>query len=76
VRRILNGVLWLIGLVAVLVLSFVVPVGRYTLFEHARRIAATEPARDLERDLGEAGDAIGESARSEWERRVRETSTP
>lgn len=75
-RRAFNAALWLLGLLAVLVGSFVIPIGRYTLFEHALRIAATEPARELREGIGEAGEAIGESAREEWARRRDEARTP
>ena len=75
-RRALNAVLWMIGLLAVLVASFVVPIGRYTLFEHALRIAATEPARELERGIGETGESLEESAREEWQRRSAHDDAP
>lgn len=72
-RRLVNGILWLIGLLVVLVVYFVVPVGHYTLFEHTRRISRTEPAQELGRDLGAAGEALKERAISEWEARAAET---
>lgn len=69
IRRLINGILWLIGLVVVLVVYFAVPVGRYTLFEHTRRIAQTEPAQELGRELGEAGQALKDRAVNEWQSR-------
>ena len=42
----LNGILGLIGLIVVLAVYFLLPVGRYTLFEHTLRIAATERWKD------------------------------
>ncbi|MFK7985856.1 MAG: hypothetical protein AB8I08_07470 [Sandaracinaceae bacterium] len=68
-RRMLNGILWLIGLGVVLVVYFFVPVGRHTLFEHTLRIAATEPAQDLGEDLSETSVELGQRARDEWESR-------
>lgn len=68
----LNGILWLIGLVVVLAVYFFVPVGRHTLFEHTLRIAATEPAQELGEDLSETSEELGQRARDEWESR-RET---
>jgi hypothetical protein len=73
-RHLFNAALWMIGLLTLLVFSFVFPIGRYTLFEHAQRIAATEPARELGDGLGEAGEALGDSARGEWDRRMTEAS--
>lgn len=69
-RRLVNAILWLIGLLVVLVAYFVVPVGRFTLYEHTRRIAATEPAQELGRDLGAAGEALKERALEEWQART------
>ncbi len=69
-RRLVNGILWLIGLMVVLVVYFVVPVGRYTLFEHTRRIASTEPAQELGRDLSATGEALKDRAIEEWEARA------
>lgn len=69
-RRLVNGILWLIGLLVVLVAYFVVPVGRYTLFEHTRRIARTEPAQELGRELSAAGEALKDRAVEEWESRA------
>lgn len=66
-RRLVNGILWLIGLVVVLVAYFVVPIGRFTLFEHSIRIARTEPAQELGRELGAAGEALKERAMRGWE---------
>ena len=68
-RRLINGALWLVGLIVVLGVYFFVPVGRFTLFEHTLRIAATEPAQELGDDLAETGEELGERAVEEWERR-------
>lgn len=68
-RRLLNGFLWLVGLVVVLGVYFFVPLGRYTLFEHTLRIAATEPAQELGDELGNASRAVGERAVEQWDSR-------
>lgn len=75
-RRLFNGILWLIGLVVVLVCYFAVPVGRYTLFQHTMRIARTEPAQELGRELGAAGDALKDRAVDEWERAADASTEP
>jgi uncharacterized membrane protein len=68
-RRLINGILWFVGLVVVLFVYFLVPVGRFTLFQHTQRIAATEPAQELGRELGEAGEELRERAVEELEAR-------
>lgn len=64
-----NGFLWLVGLVVVLGVYFFVPVGRFTLFEHTLRIAATEPAQELGGDLEDEARDLSERAVEEWEDR-------
>lgn len=68
-RRILNVILWSIGLAVVLTVYFFVPIGRRTLFEHTLRIAATEPAQELRDDLVDTGETLGTRAADEWEAR-------
>ena len=68
-RKAINGVLWLIGLAVVLTVYFFVPLGRFTLFEHTLRIAATEPAQELGGELGTASRELTERALSEWDER-------
>jgi len=69
-RKALNGFLWLVGLLVVLAVYFFVPLGRYTLYEHTLRIAATEPAQDLGEEVGEATRELGERAIDEWDDRA------
>jgi hypothetical protein len=52
IRRLIKATLWLVALAAALVVYFAYPVGHCTLYEHSRRIASTEPAQELGRDLG------------------------
>lgn len=37
---------------------FMVPLGRYTLFQHLRRIAATSEAQELGGEVGEASERL------------------
>jgi hypothetical protein len=69
-RRAVNAILWLIGLFMLLVGYFVVPIGRYTLFEHTQRIAATEPAQELGADLERTGEQLKEDAIEHWNTRA------
>jgi len=55
----------LIGLACFLFVFFLVPLGRRTLFEHVMRIAHTEEAQDLGREVGEASERIGEEIREQ-----------
>lgn len=68
-RRLLNAILWSIGLAVVMTVYFFVPIGRRTLFEHTLRIAATEPAQDLRDDLVDTGEKLGARAADEWQAR-------
>jgi len=68
-RRAINAFLWLVGLVVVLGVYFFVPVGRFTLFEHTLRIAATEPAQDLGEDVSDTARDLGERALDQWDER-------
>ncbi|GAB5547535.1 MAG: hypothetical protein RLO52_44480 [Sandaracinaceae bacterium] len=68
-RRLINGFFWLVGLAVVSVVYFFVPVGRFTLFEHTLRIAATEPAQELGREVEKASVELGERAVDEWDAR-------
>lgn len=69
-RRLINGVIWLVGLVVILGVYFFVPVGRFTLYEHTLRIAATEPAQELGDDLARTGEQVGEEAVRQWDERA------
>ena len=68
-RRLINGFLWLVGLAVVTVVYFFVPLGRFTLYEHTLRIAATEPAQELGREVEKASVELGERAVDERESR-------
>ena len=68
-RKAINGILTLIGLGVVLAVYFFVPLGRYTLYEHTLRIAATEPAQELGDEVGQATRELGEQALDEWQSR-------
>lgn len=74
IRRTLRAGLTLVGLTVVLGVYLLVPVGRYTLYEHTLRILRTEPAQELGEDLVATGEELTDAARREWEsrREVRE----
>jgi hypothetical protein len=68
IGRKLDALLGLIGLGTLVYVFFMVPIGARTGYEHVRRIAATEPARELGRDVErtshEVTDHVVEKARS------------
>jgi hypothetical protein len=63
VRRAVQGAIGLVGVLSFCYVAFFVPVGRRTLWQHAVAIAATAPARELGRDLVEAGEHVGREVR-------------
>ncbi|MGF1466380.1 MAG: hypothetical protein ACFCGT_09610 [Sandaracinaceae bacterium] len=71
-RRLIDGVLWLVGLTVVLYVYFLVPIGERTLFQHTLRIAATEPAKELGRELGDVGARLKDRAVEEGRRSIDE----
>ena len=55
--------LFVVGVVAYFV--FGVPLGERTLYEHFRRIASTEEAKDLGSEIKQAGAKVGERIEDE-----------
>lgn len=51
IGRKLDAILGLIGLGTLVYVFFTVPIGSRTAYEHVRRIAATEPAQELGREV-------------------------
>jgi hypothetical protein len=65
---ILRPIRWAISALSTIVFLYVfffIPIGRRTLYEHARRIAGTPEAHDFERDMGTAGRRVLEKAQHE-----------
>jgi hypothetical protein len=60
IRWALKMLVAFVGLCCVLYVFFLVPLGERTLYQHVRRIAATDEAEDLGRELGEAGERLTE----------------
>ena len=58
IGRKLDALLAFIGLCTVAYVFFRVPLGQRTMYEHAKRIAATEPARELETDVRSRSDEV------------------
>lgn len=56
--RTINAFFWLIGVLVFSYVYFFVPVGRRTLFDHTRRIAATDEARELGDELEDASERV------------------
>lgn len=68
IRKLIRAVITLVGLGVILYGIFFVPLGERTMYEHLSRVAETDEAQDLGREIGEAGDRIEDEAR----RRLRE----
>ena len=63
IRWALKMLVAFVGLTCALYVFFLVPLGERTLYDHMRRIAATDEAEDLGRELGEAGERLTEKIR-------------
>jgi hypothetical protein len=68
IRRAVDTVIGAVCLGCVGYVYFFVPVGQRTLFEHTRRIAATEPAQELQRDATSTAHTLGARVVDELER--------
>lgn len=65
---------WVVSAVtalALLYLFFFVPLGTRTLYEHARRVASTEEAQELGRDVSRASQQVLDRTREELESQLR-----
>ncbi|MBX3247355.1 MAG: hypothetical protein KF901_09245 [Myxococcales bacterium] len=67
-----KSALTLIGLAVVAYVFFFVPLGQRTMYQHARRIAGTEEARELGREATEAAERLREHVEEQIEVHVRE----
>ena len=67
----IKGALSLVGLAVVAYVFFFVPLGQRTLFEHARRIAATDEAQELGDEAGEAAGRLRNHLEDEIDEHVR-----
>ena len=66
----LRSLLSLVGLAVVGYVFFFVPLGERTLFQHARRIAGTEEAKELGREAAGAADELREHLEEQIERHL------
>lgn len=63
IRRLFRFVWSIVVLSAVVWFVFFVELGERTLFQHLARIAQTEEAQDLGREVRQAGERVGDEAR-------------
>ena len=59
-RSLTKTVLMLVGLAVVAYVFFFIPLGQRTLYQHARRIAATDEAHELGEEATEAAERLRE----------------
>jgi hypothetical protein len=76
IRRAVDTVIGAVCLGCVGYVVFFVPVGERTLFQHARRIAATEPAQELQRDATQTARTLGARVADELERPLTDAGAP
>lgn len=63
IRLLFRGCFSLVGFAVAAYVFFAVPLGERTLYEHVKRIAATEEAQELGRDVETAKERLGEEVR-------------
>lgn len=67
ISKLVSGVIALVGLASFAYVFFVVPIGRRTLYEHVKNIAATPEAHELGTDVREATSRVTDRVSQEWE---------
>ncbi|MEM1414736.1 MAG: hypothetical protein AAGH15_07540 [Myxococcota bacterium] len=65
IRLLIKSPLTVIGFAVVTYVFFFVPLGERTLFEHAKRIATTEEARELGAEAGQAARRLEDHLQNE-----------
>ncbi|MDH5493360.1 MAG: hypothetical protein OEY14_15505 [Myxococcales bacterium] len=73
IGRAIHAIFSLCCAAALLYVAFFVPLGERTIAEHLRRVASTEEAQELGRELGEAGERLGRQAAADVEARLEES---
>lgn len=66
----------LVGLAVVAYVVLFVPLGRYTIYQHARRIAGTEEAQELGDEAVQAAERLREHVEEEMDEHVRDAGPP
>jgi len=75
-RSLTKSLLALVGLAVVAYVFFFVPLGERTLWQHARRIAATDEAQELGREATAAAERAREHLEHEIDEHIREDAGP
>lgn len=71
-RSLTKSALTLVGLAVVAYVFFFVPLGQRTMYQHGRRIAGTDEARELGREATEAADRLRDHVEEQIETHVRD----
>ncbi|MEM9072383.1 MAG: hypothetical protein AAGE52_28010 [Myxococcota bacterium] len=69
-RSLTKTALSLVGLAVVAYVFFFIPLGERTLYQHARRIAATDEAQELGREAQEAAERLQEHVEEQIDEHV------
>ncbi|MBK8170505.1 MAG: hypothetical protein IPK60_09185 [Sandaracinaceae bacterium] len=67
ISKLVSALIALVGLISFGYVFFVVPIGRRTLYEHVKNIAATPEAHELGTDVREATTRVTDRVTQEWE---------
>lgn len=75
-RSLTKSALALVGLAVVAYVVLFIPLGRYTLYQHARRIAGTDEAKELGEEAVQAAERLREHVEEELDEHVRDAGPP
>ncbi|MCA9617268.1 MAG: hypothetical protein H6722_18385 [Sandaracinus sp.] len=75
-RSLTKSALALVGLAVVAYVVLFVPLGRYTIYQHAVRIAGTDEAQELGSEAVEAAGRLREHVEGELDEHVRDAGPP
>lgn len=76
IRGCLQNLVTLVALAAIAYVTFFIPLGQRTLWEHLMRIASTPEARELGHEATQAGKRLGESMLREGDASARDAGVP
>ena len=69
ISKLVSALIGLVGLACFVYVFFFVPIGRRTLYEHARNIAGTPQAQELGDDVSDATHRVTDRVQQEWDAR-------
>jgi len=76
ISKLVSALIGLVGLACFVYVFFFVPIGRRTLYEHARNIAGTREAQELGSSVRNATDRVTDRVQQEWDARHGDAGMP